>query len=694
VLKSVRIPLALILTAGLLTAAGRLVKAADGKWDVSPVQDFTPHSVPWVEPPLLTLPSAEELETFTVKGRTYDIKKISPGAGKDRAKPIADFNNANEALYFRGTGGGGLRSKERLIVEDCTFIIDFKEGEFETWSPRRAGIFVEGFREVLVRNCVFISKARKTDPLRKVIGSVIAYDCVNVQVEDSYFEGRTIGFRGHVLAFCCGPTQLKNLEVNGKGESTGGLWVASGFGEGKVGWEHQDNLELAIYPPGPLRVENCWIHDQKGKENSDGIYVQSVRPFLIRNCKVEKWSEDSLIDVGFRDVGRKWKTGFTVNHGGLGLVENCEFSDGWVKDSVGLGGALIFRNNTLRKAWFFPYAFDGGQWYVLSNKFELGGAICSGRNGQTTGWTPPEGMLTHGSKMHLYNNVFESKDARQRPLYIGGAKPAALKDVIVADYNVYAMAAPKTWALESKGIDTEYKTLDEWRAQTGNDKNSVLGAGTREQFSKVDPSTLKLPSGFKMEFGEAPAGLTGPVGVLSKAVLDKAKEMRAVTEKELSDPAVIAAIDAAEKARAAGVVEKRETVKVVQAERDGKKLKFEFENLPLAGKTYPSNAAKASGGAYSLWVAKQAGDSLGFTVDVPTAGTYTIFLKTTSQQDRVELQLEVNGKSVGAPVKTTSEMDFGKTALLAGPQKFSVRLVSPADSPKKLRFDRLDLLAE
>jgi hypothetical protein len=123
-------------------------------------KDTTPRVVKWVEPQPLRLPTAETLTTITVKGQTYDIKHIASGSKKSgdeatAAAPramIALYDKADEALYFRGSGRGGLESKERLVIEDCTFVIDFQEGDFETYEPRRCAVFVEGFREVLVRN--------------------------------------------------------------------------------------------------------------------------------------------------------------------------------------------------------------------------------------------------------------------------------------------------------------------------------------------------------------------------------------------------------------------------------------------------------------------------------------------------------------------------------------------------------------
>ncbi|RMD85160.1 MAG: hypothetical protein D6820_00280, partial [Lentisphaerae bacterium] len=332
---------------------------------------FRKRDVKFVEPSPLNLPSKEELTTYRVADRTYHIKQIAPeswtwsqteeGKKKMLSDGIAVYENPNQALYFHGTGGGGRRSRERLIVENCTFVIDYQKGNFKKWDDKRCAIRVQGFREVLIRNCIFIVANDPDDPVRKTCGSIVAYDCLKVQVENCFFEGLTTWFRGHVLVFCCGPTWIRNIEVRGARRndqyiSGGGIWVATGVGEGKIGWVHQRDPEMMIYPAGPALIENCWIHDQKGKSNTDGIYVQSIHPFLIRNCKVENWMMDSLLDVGFRDTaGHKYKGKVLVNHGSIGVIENCEFSGGFLKNSVGAAGGIVWRNNLMKDIWFMPY---------------------------------------------------------------------------------------------------------------------------------------------------------------------------------------------------------------------------------------------------------------------------------------------------------------------------------------------------
>ena len=613
----------------------------------------TPRAVPWVEPKPLNLPSDEKLTTITVKGKTYDITKTAPRA-KAGQELVALYDKSDEALYFRGSGRGGLESKERLVVEDCTFIIDFQEGNFEEWDARRGAIFVEGFKEVLVRNCVFISKARGKDPERKVIGSFIAYDCVNVQVEDCYFEGRSVGYRGHVLVFGCGPTTIRNVEINGRGDTAGGIWVATGVGEGKIGWPHEKEPELMIYPPGPLLVENAWVHDQKGKENSDGIYVQSVQPYLLRNCRVNEWGpDDSLLDVGFRDTGRsKYKGKFLGNHGGLGMIENCEFGDGWVKSSVGLGGGLIFRRNLMQKAWFFPYDFDGGSWYVVGNKWtELSTVIVSGRNGQTDGWTPKEGMFANGSKMYLFNNLFQRSAAKSlAALYVGGAKPGPLQEVIVADYNIYALPTPpKTWAIASSGEAGDYKTLEAWRAATGNDKNSVLGAGSLDQFKNAPADAVTLPGGVAMQWGEAKVGLTGPVGVQNAAVLARAKTLSEQFAREYA----------------------------------ANNFSLQVEKLAVKEKTLDARTEErgwASGGAYIVVNPKTAGEQISFTVPVENANRYVVASKTVGIKNSGRFQLSVNGQKVGEPVDFSKRgsSKHGIVQLGAGTHTFTYTATSGA----------------
>lgn len=672
---------------------------------------FTPRPQKWVEPQPLNLPSAEKLDTIVIRDKTFDIKRISKEAqdyayrrwqvrnGKvedknfDATKPFARYEKTDEALTFDGGGRGGRESKERLIVENCTFIIDFQEGDFGHFNPRRAAIYVNGYKEVLVRNCVFISKARGRDPLRKVIGSVVVYDTVNVQVENCYFEGRTVGWRGHVLVYACGPTSIRNIEINGRNDTAGGIWVATGVGESKIGAPHSDNPELMIYPPGPLLIENAWVHDQKGKENSDGIYVQSIQPYLMRNCKVERWGEDSLIDTGFRDVAKKPKDQpQLINHGGLGMIENCEFGDGWLKDSVGMGGGQIFRNNLLRpNTYFFPYVFDGGSWYVVNNKFEdMNSVIVSGRNYQLDGWTPGEGMFINGSKMYLFNNYFQAPEGKPvKALYVGGAIHAPLRNAIVADYNIYDMPAPKVWGIEARGVGTQtlpdtkppadarkgvraidapYPTIEEWRKETGNDKHSVLGtelsAESLQQFAKLAPDTFKLPGGVPMQWGElGKIGLLGPVGVTAD-VTNRAKTISAEIAQDYAE----------------------------------KNFTLQPEKLDIKDKTLEvkqEDRSYASGGAYLLLTPKAAGEKVSFIVKTNRDYRYYVSTSTLGLGGAGKFQLQVNGKPVGEPFSLGKRgaVSQGKVALTPGEHLFTFISVDGAPgSIDAMTFQDADVL--
>lgn len=339
----------------------------------------------------------------------------------DPKAAIARYEQSHEALYFKGSGRGGRESRERLIVEDCTFIMDFQQGNFDAWDALRSAIYVEGYREVIVRRCTFVSKGRHDDPPRKTNASVTAYDYINVLVEDCTFEGKTNWMRGHVLVFCCGPTTIRRVEVKGQLQQAtdkngktrdvwacgGGLWVANGLGEGKIGTIHANDPDLMIYPSGPLVIEDCHIHDQTGRDNTDGIYVQSIHPFVIRNSRVENWKMDSLLDLGFRDsLGKAHGNAKLANHGAMGLVEGCTFAGGFIKVSVGAGGGIVMRDNTLKDVWLMPYAFDGGHWYILGNRFEnVTGPLVSGRDGRTDGWAPKEGMFMRGGQLVWRHNT-------------------------------------------------------------------------------------------------------------------------------------------------------------------------------------------------------------------------------------------------------------------------------------------------
>ena len=509
---------------------------------------FSPRPYAYVEPRPLALPSTEALKTVTIRNREYVIRRTARWPAemtpeKARSEGLALYEKNDEALFFMGSGGGGLKSRERLVVEDCTFVLDFQEGDFDKWDAKRCAIYVEGYKEVLVRNCVFVSKTLVSQEIRRTVGSLVAYDCQKVQVEECFFAGRTTGWRGHVLVFCCGPTTIRNIEVRGLKQGDqwacgGGIWVASGVGESKIAWMHMDDESMMIYPPGPLLVENVWVHDQSGRENNDGIYIQSVQPFLVRNSKVENWRDDSLIDVGFRDSGGKGYNGKKlVNHGGVGVVENCEFAKGaarsFVKNSVGAGGGIVFRSNVFRDVWVMPYIFDGGGWWFTGNEFiELSGAAICGDDGRGGGWEP--GMFQNGSSMHFYNNLFKARPGAKLNTMMVSKNAAALMKGVHMDYNVYDLSGGSVgaWLLEEqKERKVVCKTFADWQKTAGADEHSILGKETLDVFKTVSPDTVKLPGGLPMTFGATKAGLTGPVGVTNPQVLAKAKALCEAFEK-------------------------------------------------------------------------------------------------------------------------------------------------------------------
>lgn len=659
--------------------------------------ETTPRQVQWQEPPALALPSAEELKTVTVKGRTFHITKVSKGSEvifskkpEEKAKlaqeGVAIYEAEDEALFFNGTGGGGRKSAERLIVEDCVFTIDFQEGNFVLWDPRRSAIYVRGYKEVLVRNCIFISTARLSDPVRKVQASLNIEDCVRVQVEDCYFEGLTNWMRGHVTIFASGQVSIRRCEVAGMRQGNnlvcgGGLWVANGIGEGKLGSPpHAGDPELLMYPSGPLLIEDCWVHDQKGSYNTDGIYVQSIHGFLIRNTKVENWQEDSLIDIGFRDSARGTYEGKPlVNHGALGLIEHCEFAKGYLKDSVGAGGGIIVRHNLIRDAWIFPYIFDGGSWWVIGNEFtDLSGVIVSGYNDQTSGWVPKEGMLIGGSRLYFYNNRFETRAGAAAPaLFVSTPIPEApLKGNIIADYNVYDLKGEPALFGDDRAIGQKYGTFEEWQKGTGNDTHSLVGGESLAKFASVDPGAVKLPGGFKAEFGEVKAGLTGPVGPRPE-IAALAKKYSAQVAVEMKEAAAKADAVPGQPPINAGTYQMEE-VRVVEAE----------------GGEWTHSSNDASAGKYRLWQPKQAGQAITFAVTVFEGGKATPRLYVLNLTKPVKLQLLVDGEEAGAPVVVgKSEGVFEPVTLTAGEHAIGFRLLEPA-AGAALRLDRLDLTRE
>ncbi len=349
----------------------------------------------------------------------------------------------DQTLFFKGSGRGGRESRERLIIEDCTFVMDFKEGDFSKWDALRSAIYVEGYREVIVRRSTFVSKGLPGDPPRKTNASITAYDCLNVLVEDCTFEGKTNWMRGHITVFCSGPTTIRRVEIKGSlhqvagrdgkardvWASGGGIWVGNGLGEGKVGTMHFGDPELMMYPSGPLVVEDCHIYNQTGRDNTDAIYIQSIHPFVVRNCRVENWKMDSLLDLGFRDtLGKNYQDAKLANHGAMGLVEHCQFGDGFIKISVGAGGGIVMRHNIFNDAWLMPYIFDGGNWYILNNQFNnVTGPLVSGRDGRTNGWAPKEGMFMRGGQVVWRNNPITLADAKRNPVLFM-ANPNGPKD--------------------------------------------------------------------------------------------------------------------------------------------------------------------------------------------------------------------------------------------------------------------------
>ncbi len=491
-----------------------------GTWPHAPLtiardEPTPPIDRPWREPNVPELPTAEALRTVTVRGRTFEITGVHPDA--NGAPGLALHEPGDRALYFTGTGGGGLRSGERLIVEDCTFVLDFREGDFARWDARRCAVFVQGYREVLVRRCRFVSRGGRDDPARKTNASVTCYDCLRVQIEDCSFAGKTNWMRGHVTVFCCGPTRVRRVEVSGipdeaGGVCGGGVWIANGLGEGKIGTLHADEPELMLYPSGPAVIEDCHIRDQRGRHNADGIYIQSIHNYVIRNCKVSDWGKDALVDVGFRDTSvRRWRGRRLRNHGSMGLIEHCEFAGGFLKDSVGAGGGLIFRGNLLRNCWLMPYIFDGGGWWVVGNAFvEQSVPVLSGFDGATGGWGPV--MFANGSRAFVYGNLVRT--SAERPpaaLYVANKHPdTPLTEHVVADWNAYDLAGEPRYFARDVAAGKTWPDFAAWRQSTCRDRHSVAADAIPPAFRAA--GAIPLPGGLTFRPGPIKPGLTGPVG--------------------------------------------------------------------------------------------------------------------------------------------------------------------------------------
>jgi hypothetical protein len=625
--------------------------------DATKEQIFAPRPYTYVEPQALSLPSTAELKTITIRDREYTIRKTPsrPGVTPEQitAEGIAWYDKSNEALFFQGSGGGGLKSKERLIVENCAFVLDFQEGNFDKWDVGRCAIRVEGYNEVLIRNCVFVSRTTKEQEIRRTVASIVAYDCQKVQIEECFFAGRTTGWRGHVLVFCCGPTSIRNIEVRGTRQGDqwacgGGVWVATGVGEGKIGFLHADAPELMIYPPGPLLIENAWIHDQTGRENNDGIYIQSVQPFLVRNCKLENWRDDALMDIGFRDGAGHGKL---VNHGGMGIVENCEFVKGasksFVKNSVGAAGGIVFRNNVMRDIWVMPYVFDGGTWYFVGNEFvDLTGPAICGDDGRGGGWEP--GMLRDGSRLVFFNNLFQARPGVRLSSLIRSKNAAPLLTNLVMDYNVYDLNGGSAGAwLTDDAAKVSCKSFEDWKRASGSDTHSIIGNQTLEAFKAVGPDALKLPGGVPMVFGPARAGLTGPVGVTNPEVLAKAKPLVEALEEEYA---------------AANIV-------------------MQIESLPIAAKTLAvkEEERKTSGGY--AWLAldgRHVGEAITFTVTLDQVRRYDVNTGTQPSDRGGLYQVTVNGQKVGEPTALAKKgsVRHGVAAFKAGTNALTYTLTA------------------
>ncbi len=648
-------------------------------------RDNTPRPYTYVAPQPPDLPTEAELETVVISNRNYEITKASPksaGPGRNSPMPqgaVAAHEELDEALFFKSGAGSGLKSRERLVIENCTFTMDFQEGDFSRWDTRRSAICVIGYREVVIRNCVFISKGRKGDPDRKTQSSINLEDCALVEIEDCYFEGMTNWMRGHVTVFYCGPTAIRRCEIAGQRQannwiSGGGIWVGNGIGERKFGTPiHADEPELMIYPSGPLLVEDCWIHDQYGRLNTDAIYIQNAHPFLIRNSRIENWKEDALIDVGFRDSAQgKYQDKPLANHGAVGVVENCEFADGHLKDSVGAGGGVVIRNSVMRNAWIWPYVFDGGSMWIVNNRFlDMEGVVVSGYEKETGGWVPREGMLINGSKVHLYENFIETKGAPPA-LYVSTPVPESpLVGNIVADRNVYALAqgAPALFA-DDRAVKRQDATLEDWRTATGNDKDSVLADSADALKSE---NAVPLPG--KIPPLDTKPGLTGPVGP-GAGVMKVAQELSAKVAKDQRAYAVEHALP--------GLPPAGEGT-------------FELEDLEIAkldGGEWIHPSKDASGGKYRLWQADAAGDAISFRFPFDGAGAYSVKLYLINQTAGGQLALQIDGQEIGQPIAMPTRMaEFPAASLSAGEHTLTLRLEGPADTPKTtFRFDRFDLI--
>lgn len=126
---------------------------------------------------------------------------------------------------------------------------------------------------------------------------------------------------------------------------------------------------------------------------------------------------------------------------------------------------------------------------------------------------------------------------------------------------------------------------------------------------------------------------------------------------------------------------------------------FEIEDLRVTAKSgkeaiYPNPNPNTGAGKYRLWEADGAGDSISFALTPPKAGRLSLKVYFFNQNNPGSLQLQVDGKDVGAPVSIAQGMEFkGLNLDNTKDQVLTLKLVGLAGvGHTNVRFDRLDLL--
>lgn len=352
------------------------------------------------------------------------------------------------------------RFKERVVIEDCEIDLRFPAKHFGN-----VGIFIFACKDVTLRNV----RVRGLTDGAEASGGIRIFDADQTLIEDCSIQGSFD--RENLELRDCGPATIRRVESRGRRVGDGyrsgsGIWVANGRGESKL---LPANPDRPRYPSRGLRIEDCVVADCTGTANKDGIYIQSIRDFIVRRCRVENWRHDGLVDVGFRDT-----KGDRPNHGGTGRFEDCDFHAGYLKVTVGAAGGITFRNCRSRGVSYVPYFFDGGTVYFEKCVFDgfadaawVGNPNAFAVN-QQGDWLP-DPQDTYGRSSVTRFNDCDFRDRELREAFLLGNPKHPFVRFFAGDRNTYDLPNLKVFARDVTGVIPSFA---EWRRRTGNDRNS------------------------------------------------------------------------------------------------------------------------------------------------------------------------------------------------------------------------------